>query len=186
MTGGFGGSFGRSFAPLKNWWTSRMPREQSIVLLGAALVAAALVYGLVWQPSARGIRQLQAELPELRRQNAELQAMAFEAKGLRAQASQSVAVPPAERLAAVKHSLERAGLAAEASAEGDTRVRVRVADVDYAVWAAWLAGAEGELGARTARASVAALDKPEASGRVRVELELEFSSSAASANTSAK
>lgn len=170
-------------APLKNWWNwwaSRTPREQSILVLAALSIAAALVYWLVWQPSAHGIGQLQAELPELRKQHAELQAMAFEAQGLRAQASQTVAVPAAERLAAVKRSLQRAGLAAaEVAAQGETRVRVRVADVDYAVWAAWLAAAEGELGARTARASVGALEKPDASGRVRVELELDFSPSAA-------
>jgi general secretion pathway protein M len=169
-------------APLKNWWNwwaSRTPREQSILVLAAIMIAAALVYWLVWQPSARGIRQLQAELPELRKQHAELQAMAIEAQGLRAQAGQTAAVPAAERLAAVKRSLQRAGLAAEVAAQGETRVRVRVADVDYAVWAAWLAAAEGELGARTARASVAALEKPDASGRVRVELELDFSPSAA-------
>jgi type II secretory pathway component PulM len=192
---------------LTRWWQGLAERERTLVGGGALLVAVVLIYLLLWEPAALGIRKLSVDLPALRQQNAAMHAMADEAARLRA-ASGSVAVIAAgERPAAVRRSLERAGLwgandarpvdaamsapqtvrtltvvgpvttvAAAATraappevvADGD-RVRVRFDDIDYGVWAGWLASAETELSARASRVTVVSTAPKSPVGHVRAE-----------------
>lgn len=92
-------------------WAERLaPRERRLLSAGALVVVAAAVYALLWEPAAQGIRKLQTDLPQRRAQDAELRAMADEAARLRAAGRQATAIPPADRPAAVRRSLERAGL----------------------------------------------------------------------------
>jgi general secretion pathway protein M len=172
------------FSVAQTWWVRRAPREQLILLCAAAVLACLLVWLLLWQPAANGIRQLDVELRELRTQSAALQAMADEARSLRATARAAVPLPAGQRLGAVQQGLERAGITAQTASEGTTRVRVSMADVDYAAWATWLASAETELGARTARAELMALNPASSpnfvAGHVRVEVLLDFAPGSAS------
>ena len=200
---------------MPSWWRARAPRERAI--LGAGLLGLLVLagYAFVWQPAADGIRRTEADLPGLRAQTANVLAMADEAKRLRATGGQSVALTPERRVAAVRRSLERAGLLREAATanaassapvtslsvgadavprlavvatgkseppdiatEAGGRVKVRIADVDYGVWIAWLAAAEPEVGARAARAGVTALLPPAPAGHVRAEVLFEWATNA--------
>jgi type II secretory pathway component PulM len=56
----------------------------------------------------------------------------------------------------------------EVTADGE-RVRVRFDDVDYGVWAGWLAAAEGELAARATRVTITSTAPKSPVGHVRAE-----------------
>ncbi len=195
-----------------DWWQALGARERGFLGVGALVLVAAAVYLWLWEPPAEGIRKLGTDLPLLQTQYASLSAMADEATRLRAAAGSAAPIAPAERVAAVRRSLERAGLwnanagttatdrapvqtlsiggtvttvaaapaqraaPPEITADGD-RVRVRFDDVDYGVWAAWLAAAETELSARTVRASVAANAPKSPVGHVRTDALLDWTTS---------
>ena len=103
-----------SSSPAAAWWTGRVPRERRVLAFGLAALGALVFYAFVWQPAVDGVRRLQADLPGLRAQAAEVLAMAEETKGLRAAGGQAVALTPDTRMAAVRRSLERAGLLRDA------------------------------------------------------------------------
>jgi type II secretory pathway component PulM len=203
------------------WWQGLAERERTLVVGGGIVVLLVLVYVLLWEPAALGIRKLTADLPQLREQNAALHAMADEAVRLRAAAGSAPPITIAERPAAVRRTLERAGLwsaagstapsdvaattnvrtltvagpvttvvAAAATAraappevtvDGD-RVRVRFDDVDYGVWAGWLASAEGELAARATRVSIVSNAPKSPVGHVRAEALLDWTPVGASSS----
>lgn len=197
------------------WWTNRAPRERMVLAAGLVVLGALVFYAFVWQPAADGVRRVEADLPGLRTQTADVLAMAEEAGRLRAAGGQTVALTPDTRMAAVRRSLERAGLLrdaaapetpaagqanapvtslsigadavpllgvaatskrapAELSSESGGRIRVRFADIDYGVWVGWLAATEAELGARAARAAVAALGPAAPVGHVRADVVFEW------------
>lgn len=95
---------------MTRWWQGLAARERSFVSIGVAVVVLVFVYVSLWEPAASGIRKARADLPQLRLQLASMQAMAAEAARLRASAGQAAPPPPADRTAAVRRSLERAGL----------------------------------------------------------------------------
>lgn len=208
-------------AALSRWWQRLAPRERGLLAAGAVVLVAALVYLFLWEPPAQGIRRLQADLPQLRAQQATLRSMADEAARLRAAGGAAAALPPTDRLAAVRRSLERAGLwrdgpasaapdtastsvsaltvngtvavastaitrtpPPEIVAEANDRVRVRVDNIDYGVWIAWLATTEGELAAHASRVSVLALSPKAPVGHVKAEVLLDWSQPAAAASPS--
>ena len=99
------------------WWSNRAPRERVVLATGLAGLIAIVFYAFVWQPAADGVRRVEADLPGLRAQTADVMAMAEEAKRLRAAGGQTVALTPDTRMAAVRRSLDRAGLLRDAAAE---------------------------------------------------------------------
>lgn len=203
-------------AALVGWWQGLAARERRVLGLGAGVLVAVAVYLLLWEPPADGIRKLQADLPGLYAQDASLRAMATEATSLRAAAGITTVIAPADRLGAVRRSLQRAGLSREGepapgartddattatststltvsgtvttvssattsrseppevTAESGERVRVRFDNVDYGVWVAWLAAAEGELSARATRVSVVALAPKAPVGHVKADVVLDW------------
>ena len=97
-------------ASIAGWWQGLAERERRVLGFGALIVAVVVVYLWLWEPAAVGIRKLQADLPQLMAQDASMRAMAAEAAGLRASNGASASIAPNQRIAAVRRSLERAGL----------------------------------------------------------------------------
>ena len=97
-------------AAIVGWWQGLAARERRILGLGGLVLVAVAVYLLLWEPPAQGIRKLQADLPELYAQDATMRAMATEASNLRAASGITTVIAPADRLNAVRRSLQRAGL----------------------------------------------------------------------------
>lgn len=108
-------------AALVQWWQRLAERERRLVVFGTSIVVAVLVYMTLWEPAAEGIRRLRADLPQLRAQEASLRSMATEASTLRAAGGATAAVAPPDRVAAVRRSLQRAGLWREPAADGAAR-----------------------------------------------------------------
>jgi general secretion pathway protein M len=67
------------------FWQARTEQERKFLGVGGIVVGLALFYGLLIGPALDGRARLRKELPELRQQAAELQALALEAASLRGQ-----------------------------------------------------------------------------------------------------
>lgn len=67
------------------FWLARTEQERRLLAIGAVVVVLGLFYGVLLSPALEGREKLSKELPELRQQAAELQAMALEAAALRGQ-----------------------------------------------------------------------------------------------------
>jgi general secretion pathway protein M len=76
--------FGDITAAVNGWLEGRAPRERKLLLGGAGLAAAALVYNVLWAPAWDGSQHLRATLPALQEGLVHLQAQADIARGLRA------------------------------------------------------------------------------------------------------
>lgn len=155
---------------IKQFWAERAPRERAILGFGAAIVLIAVLYLLLIEPAWTGINRLERSLPQQRSQAAELDALLAEVKGVKAQ-PQVANVSASEAKGAIESSLARAGLKATRVVPlSDGDVQLTFVNVPYGTWAAWLAGLERELGARTTSAVINGKDGTP--GNVDVELAL--------------
>ena len=133
---------------LRNFWSQRAPRERLLLASAAAVVLLALIYAVLVEPAATGIKRLERSLPVTRTQAMQLEQLLSEAAALKTRPQVAV-LSPAEARAALDKSLAAAGLKPERIvplADGD--LQITFASVPYANWSSWLAGAERELGAR--------------------------------------
>lgn len=150
-------------------WAERSPREKSILLAGAAVIVAALLYWLAIEPAFMGINRLERGLPQARAQAAKLDALLAEVKNLRSRA-QVATLSPQESRTAVEKSLAGAGLKASRVVPlSDGDLQLTFANVPYAAWSVWLTAVERELGGRATNVTATATGTP---GNVDVELAL--------------
>ena len=155
---------------LKQFWIERAPRERLILGTGSIVLLLVVGYLMLIEPAWTGIGRLERSLPQQRAQAAELDSLLGEIKGLKAQ-PQVATVSPSEVKGAIEASLARAGLKTTRVVPlSDGDVQLTFANVPYGTWAAWLAGIERELGARTM--SVVVTGKAETPGNVDAELAL--------------
>jgi general secretion pathway protein M len=155
---------------VKQFWIERAPRERAILGFGASVVLIAVLYLVLIEPAWTGISRLERSLPQQRSLAAELDALLGEVRGLKSQ-PQVATVSPSEVRGAIETSLTRAGMkAARIVPLSDGDIQLTFANVPYGTWAAWLAGIERELGARTT--SVVITGKDATPGNVDAELAL--------------
>lgn len=117
-------------AALTAWWQGLATRERRILGFGGLVLVLVIVYLLLWEPPQQGIRKLQADLPDLYAQDASMRSMAAEAASLRASSGNVTAIAPAERIAAVRRSLQRAGLWREGATPTAAKSAERSADAE--------------------------------------------------------
>ena len=154
-------------AALSAFWAERSGRERSVLLAGAAIVAAAALYGLLWEPGLEARERLSVALPKLRAQLEDMRLQSREIEQLR----RTLGPLPqnADLRATLRASVERSPL--QGSIEriewrsGD-HVLVAAASVDFDQWVDWLRGLQRDLGVRVDSCEITAL--PQA-GKVRVE-----------------
>ena len=155
---------------LVQWWQRLAERERRLVVAGSLIVLVVATYLLLWEPAAGGIRKLEADLPQLRAQEASLGGMAAEAASLRTAGGPATAVAPSERVAAVRRSLQRAGLWRDGQA-GDAAPKAPLVNPSATVSTLTVAGAVTTVAA----AAATRLEPPEivaeAKDRVRVRFE---------------
>src|SRR5476649_631984 len=92
------------------FWAARTEQERRFLGVGGAVLGVLLVYGLLIAPALSGRERLQKDLPVLRQQAAELQALALQAGALKAQPN---VTPPAMTGDSIKASLAAYGLSAQ-------------------------------------------------------------------------
>lgn len=150
-------------------WRGMAPRERRMVAGGAVVVALALVYLLLVEPATLARREIARELPGLRAQVAQMDALAAEAARLAgAPAGTDV---PAQLRARIEESAASAGLAARAQVQlvGE-RIEVRARDVPFAALTEWLDSVLRETRVRVVDATVTRELEP---GLVSARLALE-------------
>ncbi len=154
------------------WWLGLARRERSLVAATAVLAAGAFLYLVAIEPAWKARVRLAQELPRLRTQAAEVDALAREAGQLK---SRGVAV---ESVAVAKGALERslagANLAdARVAALDERRLAVSVKAVPAARWFAWL-----EETARESRLRIALARISQTAARGVVDAEVTFETAA--------
>lgn len=154
---------------LRSFWAERAPRERLVLGAAGAILLLAAAYLVLIEPAAVGIPRLERSLPATRTQAEQLDRLLAEVVSLKAR-PQSAVLPAAEARAALERSLLAAGMKASrivAAGEGD--LQITFANVPYATWSTWLAGAERELGAKAGVVSVRATGTP---GAADIEMSL--------------
>ena len=143
-------------------WTSLSSRERIVVLAGTAFVLLALLYLIAVEPAWRTRSRLADELPRLRADAAQVEALRVEAAGLRKQA---VNLDSREYvIAAIGKLLAERNLKAAALREiEERRILVSLKRADAAAAIGWLAEVSSELplrvsAARLSRAGAGAVD----------------------------
>jgi len=127
-------------------WQERQPRERNALGLGAGVIVIALLYALLIAPAIEGRKQLQAALPLLRQQAAEMRGLAQQAVQF---ASTSAPAPAPATKESVEASLRDRGLKPQAVTVEGSLVRVQLTAASFAALLDWLGDAH-----RTARLAV--------------------------------
>lgn len=118
------------------FWSARNERERKQLLLAAVVIVLALIYVLLIEPAYVGRQQLKKNLPTMRQQAIELQAMSMQASTL---ARETPPPPPPLTKEAIEAALSRAGLKAQNVAMAGTDLaKVQLSSVSFAGMVAWL------------------------------------------------
>jgi general secretion pathway protein M len=117
------------------YWLARTDQERRMLSLGGAAAAVALVYALFIGPALDGRARLQKDLPQLRQQAAQLQAMAREAGELSGQPVLQVSPMTKESLAA---SLSALGMTPQSTSITGEFARIQLSGVSFANLVSWL------------------------------------------------
>ncbi len=128
-------TWNRFKAASTDFWGALSAHERRLVALAGAVVALALVYGLLLAPAFHGRAQLAAELPLLRQQAAELQALAKEAAAL--SGTPPAPVAPLSR-EALTSSLAAHGLAPQSVSVTGEYAKLQLKDAPFAGLINWL------------------------------------------------
>jgi general secretion pathway protein M len=144
---------------IRNWWQGLGQRERALVAGAAALALAAILYAVAIEPAWKTRARLAVELPLLRAQAAEVDALALEARQLGARAAAPLS--PAALKAALEQSLAAAQIReARVSAPDERRILVSVPAAPVTPWLAWL-----EQAARESRLRIARVEMSQAGAR---------------------
>ncbi len=135
-------------------WHLLAPRERRVVGGAAAMLAALVIWLGLFEPAWLGRDRLQAELPTLRGQLAQIEQLADEA--IRLGAMPATGDSPQALKQQLEHSIDSAGLRsalAQLSSSGSL-FDVRFKRVSYAAWLDWLDTATRETRLRVADVAV--------------------------------
>lgn len=143
--------------PVSAFWSSRNARERMLLAAAIAVILGGLIYLLLIDPALSGREQLKKNLPVMRQQVAELQAMSKEASGLSAKAGPTVAPLTRESLEA---GLVSKGLKPQnVTLTGDI-ARVQLNSVQFAGVIDWLGEMQRTALLSTVEANVIAQSEP--------------------------
>lgn len=135
------------------FWQARSEQERRFLGVGGAVLALALGYALLLAPALDGRVKLQRELPLLRQQAAELQALALEADQLKGQNQVAPAPLTRETLAT---SLAARSLAAQSISLTGDYAKLQLNGVQFANLMAWLEALRADSRVVVQEASVSA------------------------------
>jgi general secretion pathway protein M len=139
------------------FWAARAPREQTILMAGAAIVVLALVHLLLVDPALSGREKLNRDLPALRQQVAELQALARQAA---LSGTASTALPAISR-ESIEAALARDGLTPQSVTLGGDVVQVKLASASFSGLLRWLEEAQKDMQLAVVDANIVALPQPD-------------------------
>lgn len=122
----------KSFA---EFWEMRDARERAMLSVAAVVVVFGLIYTLLIEPALSGREQLNRDLPQLRQQVAQLQALSKEAAALSGKPAITVTGISREKIEA---ALARNGLKMQSLLLTGDSAKVQLAAVSFGGTLAWL------------------------------------------------
>ena len=129
------GLLARSRLSFSGFWGMRDARERAMLSIAAAVMVFGLVYAVMIAPAMTGSELLSKDLPLLRQQVAQLQALAKEAEALSGKPAPAVAVLSRESIEA---ALTRSGLKPQSVISTGDYAKVQLAAVSFAGTLTWL------------------------------------------------
>ena len=156
----------RSRQSLSEFWTLRNARERAMLAAAVLVVTIALVFALLFEPALSGRERLNRNLPELRRQVAQMQALSKEAAVLSAKSASGISgTSAAPYIAMTKQNIDEAlarnGLKAQSVILAGDSAKVQLAAVSFTGTLNWLDGMQKNARLSVAEASIIALDQPD-------------------------
>jgi general secretion pathway protein M len=137
------------------FWQARTPRERGILVAGGALLLFLLIWLLLVDPALDGRARWQKDLPALRADYAQMQALAQQARAAPPPATTST---PPDR-ASIERSLNDAGLKPQSLNVSDALVSARFNDVSFSALTDWLHRAQRESRLVVSDASMSARER---------------------------
>jgi general secretion pathway protein M len=152
-------------------WQQLQPRERRMVAVGAVVFAALVGYLVAFEPAWQGRQRVAAELPTLRAQLSQMQALAAEARKLAGAAG--TRDTPEQFREQVEQSIAAAGLRDRVTllTQAEQLMDVRFEAVGFAPWLAWFDTALREMRMRVVDVSIERTATP---GQVSARLTLEL------------
>jgi general secretion pathway protein M len=148
------------------YWAARTDQERKYLIVGGGIAVGALVYSLFIEPAWTGKAKLERELPQLRQEAAQLQAMAQEATTLAGQPAPQVTPMTREGLTA---SLASRSIVPGSLTVAGESAKLQVSNVPFASLYGWLDAQRRENRIMVAEGKVTALP---AAGQVDASLTL--------------
>jgi general secretion pathway protein M len=133
-------AWGKIRVPAAAYWAQRNQRERGLLGAAAALIVLSCIYLLLVEPAWSGRIRLQKDLPVLRQQAAELQALTARAASLTGLQAERTA--PTLTKDAVEMALKVKGLSAQSVALSGELARVQLSGVAFAGLLDWLDNAQ--------------------------------------------
>lgn len=167
-------------ATAAGFWNDRSTRERGILLAAGALILAAALYALLWEPGLAARKSLSAALPRLRAQVDDMRRQQREVLALRKQVGAEPRRGDLKALlqaSAARTAFAQAVERAESLSSG--MVLMRSGPVSFDTWLQWVESLQRDLGVRLDSCRISALEQP---GMVRVEASFASGSAQASRN----
>ena len=152
------GLLNRSKQSFSEFWAVRGARERAMLSVAAMVMALALIYALLIDPALTGRDQLNKNLPELRQQVAQLQALSKEAAALSGKFAAPVTAMSKENIEA---ALARNGLKPQSVMLTGDFAKVQLAAVSFAGTLDWLDEMQKTARLAVVEASIVALAQPD-------------------------
>lgn len=140
------------------FWTVRNTRERMLLAMAAAIMALGLTYALLIDPALTGRDQLNKNLPVLRLQVAQLQALSKQAAALSEKPVPTVATISKENIDA---ALARKGLKSQNVTLTGDFAKVQLTAVSFASTLDWLSDMQKTAGLSVVDANIVALAQPD-------------------------
>jgi general secretion pathway protein M len=139
------------------FWQVRTEQERKLLTVGGVVVGLALFYSLLIDPALSGRDKLRKQLPELRQQEAEMQALAREAASLQGQGN--IAPSPMTR-DSLNAGLSARGLTPQSVNVTGEYAKLQFNGAQFAGLVAWLDAVRTESRINVAEATITAQDTP--------------------------
>ncbi|MBI5430108.1 MAG: type II secretion system protein M [Nitrosomonadales bacterium] len=143
---------------LAEFWTARDARERTMLAAAGAVIALALIHILLVDPALSGRERLNRNLPALRQQVAQLQALAKEAAALSGKPAPAMSAITREGIEA---ALARKGLKPQNVMLSGDLVQVKLASVSFSGTMGWLEDMQKTALLSVADANIVALPQPD-------------------------
>ena len=143
---------------LAEFWMARNARERVMLAVAAGAAALGLFHALLIDPALTGRDQLHKNLPELRRQVAQLQVLSKEAAALSGRSASPVTALSGE---SIKTALARKGLMPQSVLLTGDLAKVQLTGVSFAGTLEWLDDMQKTARISVVDANIVALAQPD-------------------------